>query len=131
MRQSRQNERRRGGPLQHGPQRLGGIGISVSTALVTEHMQVRQAHLIHSLDPTHQPYNDLLQHIQQALIDTGRSAAEATRAAPGQVFQMLRDQAAVLAYNDVFLITACLSFVMIPTAMLMSNIKAKSSGGGH
>jgi DHA2 family multidrug resistance protein len=110
---------------------FGGIGISISTALVTEHLQIRQAHLIHSLDPTNQPYNDLLQHIQQALIDTGQSAAEATLAAPGQVFQMLLGQAAVLAYNDVFLITACLSFVMIPTALMMSNIKAKSSGGGH
>ena len=37
----------------------------------------------------------------------------------------------MLAYNDVFLITACLSFVMIPTALLMSGIRAKSGGGGH
>jgi hypothetical protein len=37
----------------------------------------------------------------------------------------------VLAYNDVFLITACLAFIMIPTALFMSNIKAKSGAGGH
>jgi MFS transporter, DHA2 family, multidrug resistance protein len=110
---------------------FGGIGISVSTALVTEHLQVRQAHLVHALDPSNQPYNALLQQIQQGLVSAGESTAQATQMAPGQVVQMLRDQVAVLAYNDVFLITACLSFIMIPTALLMSNVKAKASGGGH
>ncbi len=110
---------------------FGGIGISVSTALVTEHQQIRQAHLVHALDPSNQPYNVLLQQVQQGLIDAGQSAAQAAQMAPGQVFGMLRNQVAVLAYNDVFLITACLSFIMIPTALLMSNVKAKASGGGH
>jgi DHA2 family multidrug resistance protein len=110
---------------------FGGIGISVSTALVTEHLQIRQAHLIHALSPVNQPYNELLRHVQQAMIDAGQSAAQAAQAAPGQIFQMLQGQVAVLAYNDVFLITACLSFIMIPTALFMSGIKTKSSGGGH
>ena len=110
---------------------FGGIGISISTALVTEHLQIRQAHLVHALDPGNQPYNVFLQQVQQALIDAGQSAAQAAQMAPGQVFQMLQGQVAVLAYNDVFLITACLSFVMIPTALFMSGVKAKSGGGGH
>jgi DHA2 family multidrug resistance protein len=110
---------------------FGGIGISVSTALVTEHEQIRQAHLIDNLGQTYQPYNDLIQQTQQGLIDLGHSAAQAVQMAPGQVFQMLRTQAAVLAYNDVFLLTALMSLVMIPTALCMSGIKAKSGGGGH
>jgi MFS transporter, DHA2 family, multidrug resistance protein len=110
---------------------FGGIGISVSTALVTEHMQTRQAHLVHALGPGNQPYEALLQQIQQALINAGHSVGQATQMAPGQVFEMLRGQVAVLAYNDVFLITACLAFIMIPTALFMSNIKAKSGAGGH
>jgi hypothetical protein len=74
--------------------------------------------------------------MEQALMDTGQSMAQATQMPPGQIFQILRAQVAVLSYNDVFLITACLSFVMIPTALFMSNIKAKSSsakssGGAH
>ena len=108
---------------------FGGIGISVSTALVTEHLQIRQAHLVHNLAPGNQPYNDLLQQVQQGLVDAGQSMAQATQMAPGQVFQMLQEQVAVLAYNDVFLITACLSLLMIPTALFMSSIKTKSSGG--
>jgi MFS transporter, DHA2 family, multidrug resistance protein len=110
---------------------FGGIGISVSTALVTEHLQVRQAHLIDHLSPTSQPYNVLLQQVQQGLVDGGQSIGQAVQAAPGQVFQMLQTQVAVLAYNDVFLITACMSLVMIPTALLMSGVKTKSRGGAH
>jgi DHA2 family multidrug resistance protein len=110
---------------------FGGIGISVSTALVTEHLQVRQAHLVDHLSAASQPYNVLLQQVQQALVNGGQSVGQAMQAAPGQVFQMLQTQVAVLAYNDVFLITACMSLLMIPTALLMSGIKTKSSGGAH
>lgn len=110
---------------------FGGIGISVSTALVQDHMQIRQSHLVQHMTPTNQPYNVLLEQVQQALVDAGQSVASAAQMAPGQVYQMLQGQAAVLAYNDVFLITACMSFLMIPTALLMSGIKTKSSGGAH
>jgi DHA2 family multidrug resistance protein len=110
---------------------FGGIGISVSTALVTEHLQIRQSFLIDHLGPSSQPYNVLLQQIQQAMVDAGQSMAQAVQGAPAQVFQMLRGQSAVLAYSDVFLITGCMALFMIPTALLMSGIKAKSSGGAH
>ncbi|HEY0182120.1 MAG TPA: DHA2 family efflux MFS transporter permease subunit [Rhodopila sp.] len=110
---------------------FGGIGISVSTALVTEHLQVRQSFVVEHLSPVSQPYNVLLQQTQQALMDAGQSMAQAVQGAPGQVLQMVQGQVAVLAYNDVFLITAAMSLAMIPTALLMSGIRTKSSGGGH
>jgi len=108
---------------------VGGIGISVSTALVTDHLQTRQARLIDNLTPTSQGYVEFLQHVQQALVDTGQTAAQAAQSAPGQVFQILRNQAAVLAYSDVFVITAVMTLIMIPTALLMSGIKGKAGGG--
>jgi DHA2 family multidrug resistance protein len=108
---------------------FGGIGISVSTALVTDHEQARQAHMIKYLTPVYQPYNGLLQQIQQALIDAGHTAAQASQMAAGQVFEMLQGQTAVLAYMDVFYITAAMSFVMVPVALLMSGIKTQGRGG--
>ena len=42
---------------------------------------------------------------------------------------MMRAQIAVLAYNDVFLITAGLSLIMTVAALLMSGVKPKASGG--
>ena len=106
---------------------LGGIGISVSTALVTEHEQIRQSYLSEHLTAVNQPYNVLLQQVQQGLIGIGDAAAQAQ----AEINQMLQTQVAVLAYNDVFLITAGLALVMIPPALFMSGIKTKSSGGAH
>jgi DHA2 family multidrug resistance protein len=110
---------------------FGGVGISVSTALISDHEQVRQSRLIPHLSPTNQPYNVLLQQVEQALRNSGQTMAQAIHHAPGQVFEMLRTQTAVLAYNDVFLITAGLAFIMIPTALLMSGVRSKAQGVGH
>ena len=106
---------------------MGGIGISVSTALVTEHEQIRQSYLIEHATVVNQPYNVLLQQVQQGLIGLGQAAGQAQ----AEINQMLQTQVAVLAYNDVFLVTAGLALVMIPPALFMSGIKTKSSGGAH
>ncbi len=106
---------------------FGGVGISISTALVTEQQQVRQSYLVEHLTPVNQPYDVLLQQVQQGLIDVGQAAGQAQ----AEINQMLQGQVAVLAYNDVFLITAGLSLLMVPVALLMSGIKTKAGGGGH
>ncbi len=51
---------------------FGGIGISVSTALIADHQQIRQSYLIDHLSPSSAPYEDLLQHVQQALLNSAR-----------------------------------------------------------
>ncbi len=110
---------------------FGGVCISLSTALVTDHRQIRQAYLIDNLSPTNSSYHDLLQQVQQALVNAGQSIEMAAHNAPGQVFQMLQTQSAVLAYMDVFFITGCAAFILIPTALMMSGVKVKASGGAH
>jgi DHA2 family multidrug resistance protein len=110
---------------------FGGIGISISTALITDHEQIRQSDLAEHLTPGYQPYNVLLQQVQHALQNSGQSLGQAIHNAPGNISGMLLTQTAVLAYNDVFLLTACAAFVLIPTALFMSNVKAKAAGGTH
>ncbi|HUB49712.1 MAG TPA: DHA2 family efflux MFS transporter permease subunit [Acetobacteraceae bacterium] len=110
---------------------FGGIGISVSNAVVVNYQQVNQLGLVSNLTATNQPYNVLLQQVTQAMVNTGYSFAQALHMAPGYINQILRGQVAVLSYMDVFFITACMSFVMIPTALLMSNAKPRASGGMH
>ncbi len=110
---------------------FGGVGISISTALVTDHQQIRQSYASEHLTVTNQPYNVLLQQVQHAALSAGSSPAHAAASAPGQVFQMLQAQAAVLAYNDVFQITAVIALGMTVAGLFMSNIKpAAGSGGG-
>ena len=108
----------------------GGVGISVGTALVTDHEQIRQAHLVKYLDPTNQPYNVLLQQVEQALMSYGSSAEQAMLAAPGQVFQILQAQASTLAYLDVFFIIGLLSLSIAVAAVFMSNATPGAGSGG-
>ena len=108
----------------------GGVGISVGTALVTEHLQIRQAHLVKYLDPTYQPYNVLLQDISRAIIEYGGVAGQAMEQAPGQVFQMLEVQVSTLAYTDVFYIISLLSLSITVAALFMSNVKPGAGAGG-
>jgi DHA2 family multidrug resistance protein len=110
---------------------LGGIGISVSTALVTEHKELRQQYLVDNLGPTDQPYRVLLQDVQHALVTLGHSIESARQMAPGHVFQMLQDQVAVLAYSDVFFITGCIALVMTPLALVMVGGRFEARGGAE
>jgi DHA2 family multidrug resistance protein len=108
---------------------VGGIGISVSTALITNHEQIRQHYLSEHLDPTNQPYNVLLQNLQGAAMSLGHAAQMAKQMAPGEVFQILQTQSAVLAYNDTFIITGVLALLLVPLGLFMSGGKAKAKSG--
>jgi MFS transporter, DHA2 family, multidrug resistance protein len=108
---------------------LGGIGISVSTALVTNDLQTRQGYLVEHLTPLNQPYNVLLEEVARASVSVGQSIEAAKQMAPGQVFEMLRNQVAVLAYIDVFYITGCLALAMVPLALFMTSGKPQARSG--
>ena len=109
---------------------LGGIGISVATALVTNHEQYHQQSLIAHLTPANQPYNVLLQTLQAGWVSLGQTAATARQMATGQVFQILQNQNAILAYNDVFVLSGLLALLLIPLGLFMSGVKVKARSGG-
>jgi MFS transporter, DHA2 family, multidrug resistance protein len=108
---------------------VGGFGISISTAWITDHEQIRQAHLVDNLTPGNQPYAQLLQQVEAALSQYGSTLQHAMQLAPGQVDSILQSQAATLAYIDVFLITGCLSLLFFPTALFLTGGKAVAGGG--
>jgi DHA2 family multidrug resistance protein len=109
----------------------GSIGISLSTAMVTNHSQIRNAYLSEHMTPLYEPYNTTLQQIRQALMDFGYSAGQAAEMATGQLSGMLRAQVSVLAYADVFLITAGLAMLIVPLAFFFSAVKVQGGAGGH
>ncbi|MCR0984310.1 DHA2 family efflux MFS transporter permease subunit [Roseomonas populi] len=109
----------------------GSIGISLSTAIVADHQQIRNSQLIEHMTPLYEPYNTTLQAIRQALIDMGQAPAQAAQMAMTQMVQMLRAQVAVLAYSDVFSTTAIIALFIVPLAFLFSGVKVQGGGGGH
>ena len=74
----------------------GSVGISAATAMVAQQSQVRMAHLSTWMTPLNPPFAELLAR-----------------------------QAGVMAYGDVFLVFAALSFLVVPLGLLFS----PSTGG--
>ena len=111
----------------------GAIGISLSTAAVTQRSQVRQSYLAEHLNSFNQAYNDYLAQTVQALHNMGVVAGQATAQATGVVLQTLQQQAAVLAYRDVFAYCAVGAFCVVPFAFLFDGRTSKggSPGAGH
>jgi hypothetical protein len=70
-----------------------------------------------------------LQDLQGAAMSLGHAAQVAKQMAPGDVFQILQTQSAVLAYNDTFVITGVLALVLVPLGLFMSAGKAKAKSG--
>ena len=99
---------------------IGGLGVSISTAIVTTRAQVNQAHLVGNLTPENQGYNALLAQLRDAAIATGTPVAEATSKAMAHMYLLVQQQAAVLAYSDAFGITATMALGISLLALFMS-----------
>jgi DHA2 family multidrug resistance protein len=104
---------------------FGSIGISLSTAEITQRSQVHQTYLSQWASPFHQPYQALIATYEQTLRAMGRAGTAVHDVAVGQVYQAYRLQAIVLAYSDVFYYCAIVAFFMVPFCFLLS---AKTGG---
>jgi MFS transporter, DHA2 family, multidrug resistance protein len=93
---------------------FGSIGISLSTAEITQRSQVHQTYLSQWASPFHQPFQALIAAYEQTLRAMGRAGAAVHDVAVGQVYQAYRLQATVLAYSDVFYYCAIVAFFMVP-----------------
>jgi DHA2 family multidrug resistance protein len=102
----------------------GSVGISLSTAMITQKTQSEQAHLVQYMSPGWQPYNDTLNTIQQSLRAMGQSVAQAQHNAVNLMFTTLMQQASIKAYSDVFEICAVAAFCIVPITFLFSKTKA-------
>ena len=108
----------------------GAIGISLATALVTERRQADQAHLSGFMTPLNQGYNMLIQQSEQSLRTLGRAAGSVHDQAVSHTYQTYLNQAAVLAYNNVFQYSAVVAFCVVPLCFFISKKKASGGGGG-
>jgi MFS transporter, DHA2 family, multidrug resistance protein len=105
----------------------GSIGISLATAMITQRTQVRMAHLAPHMTPLDQGFAVTLQQYQQAMLALGHGSDEAL----GRLYQTFRDQAAILAYGDIFEICAILAFAVVPLAFLLASKKGGGPSAAH
>jgi DHA2 family multidrug resistance protein len=104
----------------------GSIGISLSTAMITQQTQKEQARLVEYMSPNYQPYNDTVAKIAHSVQSMGQTAAQAHHTAVNMMFTQLGTQAAFKAYSDVFVYCAIAAFAVVPVTLLF---QATKSGG--
>jgi len=111
----------------------GSIGISLSTAMVVNRSQVHQAFLSANLTPLNQPYAQLLAQITNSLRALGFAPNSLQATAAGRIEQTLHQQAAMLAYMDVFAVCSIAAFMVVPLTFLFRPSKPGGAGalGGH
>jgi DHA2 family multidrug resistance protein len=110
----------------------GSIGISLSTAVVTQRTQIHMAYLSTHLSPADATYRNTLAQLTAAIRGLGTVAGDAMQTALGQTYMTLIAQAGLLAYMDVFLYCAVLAFAFVPFTFLFSPVKkAGGAPGGH
>ncbi len=110
----------------------GSIGISLATAGITERTQVRQSYLAEQPQPVQPGVQRLPRADQQTLRGMGRAVGEASGQAMGMALQTLNQQAAVLAYRDVFAYCAIAAFCIVPITFLFeARTTSGGRGGGH
>jgi DHA2 family multidrug resistance protein len=110
---------------------FGSIGISLSTAQITQRSQVHQTYLSQWASPFHQPYEALIATYEHSLRMMGRAGVAAHDVAVGRVYQAFRAQVTVLAYSDVFFYCAIIAFMVAPFCLLLSPKIGGARGGAH
>jgi DHA2 family multidrug resistance protein len=108
----------------------GSVGISASTALVTQRSQANQQTLSQWMTPFHQPYNTLVAQTEAGLRTIGHGGANLHDVAVGHVYQTYIKQSQILAYSNVFFYFSILAFCVVPFCFLISAKKATGGGGG-
>jgi len=109
----------------------GSIGISLSTAGITERMQTRSATMVHNMSPLNEPYNLTLQHWADSIRNFTTAVGDPLVLASGQLYQEMIAQARILAYIDVFTGLSIVALLLIPFCWLLSPIKSEGSAGAH
>ncbi|KAB8313150.1 DHA2 family efflux MFS transporter permease subunit [Erwinia endophytica] len=109
----------------------GSIGISLSTAMITERTQVRSANMVHNMTPLNEPFNLTVERWAQGVRDFTSAVGDPVTIATGQLYKEMIAQSRILAYIDVFMCFSIIALILIPFCLLLAPIKSEGSAGAH
>ncbi len=109
----------------------GSIGISLSTAAITERAQTRSAYLSSNMTSLNQQFDQAVSKMTQAIQNFSSAAGDATSLATGQLYKQMISQARFLAYVDVFSGLCIIGLILLPFCLLLAPVKSEGSAGGH
>ncbi len=110
---------------------MRNLGASIGIALVQTYQFRRQQTHINILGAHVNPYsaqaNNMIDALRSSFVARGSDVADATRKAYDAVWGIIQRQAAMLSYNDTFLLLAIMFIAMLPLLLLLR--KPKTGGG--
>ena len=106
----------------------GSVGIAMSTTVLARRQQFHQGHLVERLNPFDPAFHQQIGEFTRGLAArSGEGAATAHTMAMGLMDGLVRQQAAVLAYVDVFWMLTLAFVAFLPFVLLL---RGKAAGGG-
>lgn len=113
------NKTSEGSALINVARNLGGsVGVSLANSELVQRTQFHQARLTENLTPSSPTLQSALNHLGQYL-SPGAAPAEASSRALGYIGQIVEQQAALMAYIDIFYTWAIIAAVLIPVVLLL------------
>ncbi|MGB7582559.1 MAG: DHA2 family efflux MFS transporter permease subunit [Sedimentisphaerales bacterium] len=97
----------------------GSFGISLTTTLLARRMQFHQSRLVEHVTETTPAYQHYFANIQAMLVQQGTDIATAAIKAKTLIYGFVQQQAAMLAYLDVFWVLGGMFLLLIPLVFLM------------
>jgi DHA2 family multidrug resistance protein len=97
----------------------GSIGISIANVVLTQRTQFHQSRLVENTVPSSPVFQSTLQQMTKYFQQHGVNTGDANGQAMGLIGQMIRTQAALMAYIDVFYVCAITAALMIPLVLLL------------
>jgi len=114
------NKTNQGSALMNVARNLGGsVGISLANVVLTQRSQFHQARLVENTVPSSPVFHAAMQRLTDYFMSHGASAVEANGQAVGLIGRLIRTQATLLAYIDVFHVCSIAAVVMIPLVLIL------------
>jgi DHA2 family multidrug resistance protein len=124
-----------GSALMNVARNLGGsLGISLANVVLTNRTQFHQSRLVENTIPSSPVFQSTLSSITDFFIHNGAPPTAARGAAMGFIGQLMRTQATILAYIDVFYVCSVVAALMIPLVLIMVrrvHLRRGAPAAGH
>lgn len=109
----------------------GSVGISLSTAAITERAQTHSAYLAYNATPLNESFQLTLKEVAEGIRNFTTQVGDPLSLASGQMYKELIAQSRFLAYVDVFTILSVVALCLIPFCLLLSPVRSEGSAGAH
>jgi MFS transporter, DHA2 family, multidrug resistance protein len=109
----------------------GSFGIAILANYVTKHTQVHRMDLVSNIVVGSPVTDQRLQMLTIPFLHRGLSSLEAQHAAVGLLDQQVTRQAAMLSYNDAWILLMITFIVVSPAILLLRKPRGGGMGAGH